>query len=55
MTLSRKEMVAAILLVAGFIVLLVALYFSLTPTDNAAGFEDNFIVQQRIRIQNQNK
>ncbi|MDZ4861356.1 MAG: hypothetical protein SGI88_20475 [Candidatus Hydrogenedentes bacterium] len=55
MALSRRDTVAAIIIVMGFIVLMTTLYFSLKPAGPDVGFDNNFFVQQRIRVQNQSK
>lgn len=42
-------------LVALFIVLIVTLLMTLQPKGQPVGYEDNFFVQQRVRIQNENQ
>lgn len=53
--MSRRDIVGAIVLVVLFVVLLVTLYFTMKPAGPNVGFDNNFIVQQRVRIQNQNQ
>lgn len=55
MAMSRRDIVGAVVLVALFIVLIVTLLLTLKPKGPPVGFEDNFFVQQRVRIQNENQ
>lgn len=53
--MSNRDIVGAIVLVVLFIALITSLWFTLKPSGPAVGYEDNFFVQQRVRIQNQDK
>ena len=55
MAMSRMDIVGAVVLVTLFLVLIVTLVMILKPKGPPVGYEDNFFVQQRVRIQNENQ
>ncbi len=55
MAMSRRDIVGATVLVALFVALIVTLVLTLRPKGPPVGFEDNFFVQQSVRIQTENQ
>ena len=53
MTMSRRDTIGAVVLVAVFVALIVTLYLTLKPSGPVVGYEDNFFVQQSVRVQNE--
>ena len=53
MATSRKDIVGVIILVVVFVALIVTLYLTLKPSGPVVGYEDNFFVQQSVRVQNE--
>lgn len=54
MSMSRRDIVGAVVLVAMFVALIVTLVLTLRPLGPAVGYEKNFFVQQSVRIRNEN-
>lgn len=54
MSMSRRDIVGAVVLVAMFVALIVTLVLTLRPLGPAVGYEENFFVQQSVRIRNEN-
>lgn len=55
MAVARRDIVGAVILVAVLVAIVVTLYLTLKPAGPAVGYEDNFFVQQRVRIQNKDQ
>ena len=55
MAMTRRDKLGAVILVVVFVALVVLLYLTMRPVGPSVGYEDNFFVQQRVRIQNQNQ
>jgi hypothetical protein len=53
MAMSRRDIIGVVVLVAGFVAAIVTLFLTLKRLGPAVGFEDNFFVEQSVRIQNQ--
>lgn len=51
--MSRRDIIGAVVLVVLFVVLIVTLVLTLERRGPAVGYENNFFVQQSVRIQNE--
>ena len=51
MAMARRDIIGAAVLVVLFIALIATLFWTLKPAGPVVGYEENFFVQQSVRIQ----